>query len=140
MCIRDSFSARNLCLPENVINLISIFLSNRSQRVQWNNSTTNLLPISSGVPQGSILGPILFSIVVDDFQPVCQNTKVIEYADDINIMHFIRDASDDQLQVEWNHYEAWSESNRLPLNYSKCEILDIITKRGLRTKQGCGIG
>ena len=126
-------AARKFSLPGNVISLIASFLDNRYQCVKWNNEYSELHQVSSGVPQGSILGPILFSMVVDSFQPLEQNTAIIKYADDINLLHFIRCPIDDKLQDEWDNCVQWSESNRLPLNFSKCHVMDIITKKGLRT-------
>ena len=55
----------------------------------------------------------------------------IKYADDITILHFSRNASNDCLQSEWNDVICWSESNCLPINRSKYQVMNIITKRCL---------
>ena len=56
---------------------------------------------------------------------------VIKYADDITILHFVRSSNDDKLQSEWDNCLQWSETNHLPLNISKCKVLDIVTKKNL---------
>ena len=83
------------------------------------------------MPQGSVLGLLLFCLLVDSFQSVSPNSKVIKYADDITILHFVRSPCDDKLQQEWDNCVLWSENNHLPLNVSKCKVLDIVTKRSL---------
>ena len=118
-------------LPTCTLRLVSSFLQNREQCVRWNGQLSNWSPISSGVPQGSVLGPILFGLVVNNFQPVCKNSLVVKYADDITILHFIRSTSEDGLQAEWNNCVKWSFFNKLPLNISKCKILNIVTKKNM---------
>ena len=81
MCIRDS--------------------CNRMQRVV-SNCSSSWISACSGVPQGSVLGPILFCLVVDSLLPACANTKILKYADDIVLLHYERKLSDDNLQLEWD--------------------------------------
>ena len=61
---------------------INDYLSNRKQFVQYNNSHSNLGDILSGVPQGSILGPLLFLLYVNDIHDVSDILSCIQYADD----------------------------------------------------------
>ena len=123
----------NFRLPSGIIKWISSFVSGRFQRVFVNGSYSPWTSISSGVPQGSVLGPLLFALTVDSLSPSCSNTSIIKYADDILLMHFIRSPAEDQLQVEWDNLVAWSNSLCLPINRSKCIVMDINTNTNLRT-------
>lgn len=55
----------------------------------------------------------------------------MEYADDLTILHFLRNPSDDYTQSERENVTRWSEVNSLPINRSKCSVMDIVTKRNL---------
>ena len=55
----------------------------------------------------------------------------MKYADDVSIFHFVRDSSQDRLQLEWNNLVHWSESMSLPLNFVKCHVVDFVTKKNL---------
>ena len=115
----------------HLIKWIVSFLSNRLQRVCLDGNVSSWSAVTSGVPQGSVLGPLLFCLVIDNLSPVFSNSSIIKYADDVMILHFIRDHKDDNLQAEWNALVEWSETLSLPINYSKSQVLDIVTKSSL---------
>ncbi|MEL7308580.1 MAG: reverse transcriptase family protein, partial [Pseudomonadota bacterium] len=112
-------SAQKFCLPPNIINWIKSFLSNRFQCVRVKGVFSSWSLIRSGVPQGSVLGPILFCMVVDSLSSVSPNSLCVKYADDITILHFVRCVSDDHLQSELDNVCDWSRVNKLCLNESK---------------------
>lgn len=118
-------------IPFPIIRLIVSFLSNRFQRVCVNGTCSSWSLVTSGVPQGSVLGPVLFCLVIDDLTPVCENTSIVKYADDVTFLHFIRTASDDKLQSEMCHLVSWSTFVKLPINFDKSCVMDIITKRNM---------
>ncbi len=62
------------------------YLSNRTQSVRLNDTVSDKTSISYGVPQGSVLGPILFNIYVNDLASFLPNCDVIQYADDTQII------------------------------------------------------
>jgi hypothetical protein len=119
--------------PKECIHWINSFLSNRTQRVFVNAKLSKWQNVVSGVPQGSLLGPVLFSILMDSLQPVLDQSIYIKYADDITVVHNVRTNNDDQLQQEWAHICCWANENELPINFKKTQVLDIITKKELNS-------
>ena len=66
------------------------YLENRKQHLNYNNDVTNFAQIKCGVPQGSILGPLLFLIYVNDLCNVSNILDPIMFADDTNLFYLIR--------------------------------------------------
>ena len=115
-----SAGIRNKCLM-----WINNFLSDRRQRVIMRNGASTWLPITSGVPQGSILGPILFLIYVNDLPDVVK-TKAKMFADDTKLYNEISSISDCMnLQDDLNSLAVWSQKWLLNFNESKCTVLRI---------------
>ena len=78
------YKVKNFGIEGKLFELIESFLSNRSQRVTINGQSSNWLPIKAGVPQGSILGPLLFLCFINDL-PEGLNSNVKLFADDTAI-------------------------------------------------------
>ena len=101
------------------------FLSNRRQRVSINGSFSQLSDVTSGVPQGSVLGPLLFTVYVNDL-PSCVNSSLLSFADDTKLFRCIRAEMDVvQLQHDINALLDWSKLWLLSFNISKCKHLRI---------------
>ena len=102
------------------------YLSNRSQSVSINSVTSTPLPVISGVPQGSILGPLLFLIFINDLPDVVLSSKVLLFADDAKCFKSISGHSDSlQLQEDLNRLAHWSTTWSLPFNNSKCSVISV---------------
>ena len=101
--------------------LIKSYLSNRSQCVLVNGSSSTYLPITSGVPQGSILGPLLFLIYINDLDRVTDKLHCILYADDTTVTISGRNPLllTELLNDELAKLNTWFIANRLSLNVSK---------------------
>ena len=106
-----SFNGFKSCASQ----LVKSYLSNRKQFVQIGGEVSSMQNISIGVPQGSILGPLLFLIYINDLLKAAPSLNYILYADDTNI--FSSDPT--LLKQEISKVESWCVSNRLILNYTK---------------------
>nr|VZI00046.1 unnamed protein product [Spirometra erinaceieuropaei] len=104
---------------------IENFLVGRSQTVRLGGQHSAEVTVTSGVPQGSVLGPILFLIYIDD----CihgLDCKIAMFADDIKLWTVIRNEDDEaNLQANLDRLEKWSGHWLLPFNVTKCNILRI---------------
>lgn len=99
------------------------FVVGRKNYVKIGNVTSRIYNSSSGVPAGSILGPILFSVYINDLVDVVKYGFMLLFADDVKICKEIADANDSRmLQEDINNIIAWCETNRLYFNDKKCAI------------------
>ena len=96
-----------------------------------NGSESSTIPVRSGVPQGFVLGPLLFLIYIDDLPTSVVNvcSKVNLFADDVLLYHAISEEADyEALQTAISLIESWSISNFLAFNTSKCKCMVISRK------------
>ena len=90
-------------LAKECVKWIASYLSDRCQRVFLKGDASSFSPITCGVPQGSVIGPLLFSLVMDSLNPLCKNSRYFKYADDLTVLHFMRSSCDDDMQAEITH-------------------------------------
>ena len=109
------------------------YLNGRCQRVVIDGASSHWAPVTSGVPQGSILGPILFVIFINYLPDILPNEKMASlYADDTKVYNLIRSIADcEKVQQSLSNLERWSRDNNLDFNSSKCKVLTI-TRKSLR--------
>ena len=106
-----------------VLNWIKSFLSGRSQRVVVKGVLSDSLPVWSGVPQGSVLGPVLFLIYINDLLDDIQSSGKL-FADDSKIFRKILSIRDKNiLQRDLVKLQEWSSKWLLEFNAKKCEIM-----------------
>ena len=85
----------------NLLTWLESYLPNRSQRVTILGATSSLLPVTSGVPQGSILGPILFLMYVNSLPDVVRSKQIAAFVDDTKVFKEITSTRDaEQLQED----------------------------------------
>lgn len=102
-----------------IINWIISFLDNRKQRVVVDDATTAFVSINRGVPQGTVLGPTLFSLMVNDIAAVSpMNNLLVKYADDITISVPVRQSTD-TAAAEVEYMKKWADINEMSLNFTK---------------------
>ena len=104
---------------------LSSYLENRKQYVCFNGTDSGFLPVSCGVPQGSILGPSLFLLYINDLCNVSTRLTSILFDDDTSCFIEGTDLSDMciQLSTEMNKLSTWFKTNRLSLNVSKTNCM-----------------
>ena len=106
------------------------YLSSRLQKVTINHCSSDLLPVVSGVPQGSILGPILFLLFVNDIPDCLSTSKLLLFADDAKCFHLIKSLDDVcLLQLDLDSLVAWSKKWKLHFNSSKCLAISFSKKQ-----------
>ncbi|KAF2360842.1 Reverse transcriptase domain [Trinorchestia longiramus] len=103
------------------------YLANRSHAVRLENTISSPIQNDFGVPHGSILGPLLFSIFVSDFPSMLSNTRISMYADDVQIAMTSAPAKLSQTksnaEILLKHVKSWYDQNGLKLNASKIQCI-----------------
>ena len=104
---------------------IESYLSNRKQYVTVDSVNSSMLNIVCGVPQGSILGPLLFLVYINDIQCSSNLLSFIQFADDTSIFYTHNDISfiTTTLNNELQKVSQWLKSNKLVINMSKTNFM-----------------
>ena len=101
------------------------YLRKRKQAVFLHNKWSNFEPINSGVPRGSILGPLLFNIYINDFPKCCPNMTTYLFADDANLIYSKKKSLTSCLDKELMNNPSWMSLNKLALNIPKTQMLQF---------------
>ena len=112
----------------NILKWIENFLSNRKQQVVLNGHQSCSIPVTSGMPQGSVLGPLLFTMFVNEI-PSIVSSPVLMFADDMKIFRVIRN-KDDYTMLQNDLRDLLHRSShqwQLKFNVSKCKHLHFGT-------------
>ena len=121
--------SRSYSIGGKIFDWFVSYLSEREQRVIVNGKTSEWAKVKSGVPEGALLAPLLFSLFINDL-PTVVSSKCVMYADDVKIYRQISSPSDCEiLQKDLTNVCKWSADWRLTLNPQKCVSFTITLKR-----------
>lgn len=113
-------------LPHNILQWLSSYLNNRKQRVTFgNNEHTEWKSCTSGVPQGSVLGPFLFCMLINSFKTVSDRSSFALYADDLTILHHVPPGETDDIAKEMDNLSLWCARNKMCVNPLKCRVINF---------------
>ena len=122
MKLRNQFNINGYLLR-----FISSYLKDRTQRVILENSFSTFKPVNSGVPQGSILGPLLFLLFINDISDgLDPKTNISQYADDTKLWRAMNSERDCEiLQSDVDKLSNWCRVNKMKLHPDKCKVVSI---------------
>ena len=122
----------------NVLNWFKSYLTDRKQFVCYNGSSSEIKNISCGVPQGSVLGPLLFLIYINDLPNISKKLRFYLFADDTNIYYESNDLVELERTVnqELKKLSLWLNVNRLALNLKKT---NFVIFKGIKKPQNYNV-
>jgi hypothetical protein len=120
-------------VDENALTWFHSYLTDRTQRCCVNGHLSSNRPITYGVPQGSIIGPLLFLVYINDLPNCLNNGLSSMYADDTNISFQSSNLTDleEIMNTELSSLNTWLNANRLSLNITKTEFMVIGSRQRL---------
>ena len=118
----------------SILKWFGSYLTSRYQQTTILGAISRLLPVSSGVPQGSILGPLLFLLYENHLSNDVTNSRIATFADDTKIFKTINLKSDAlSLQNDLSNFHESSSSVNLELNNTKCKVLRVTRRHNKLT-------
>ncbi len=122
---------KNIGFSAPVINWFTSYLSSRTAVTSINNIASTPKPVTVGVPQGSILGPLLFLIYINDLPQCLNHCKSILYADDTLLYYSAKTETElqDRINEDLNSLSKWLNTNLLTLNYEKTKFMIFASEK-----------
>ena len=118
---------RSMGISGNILAWIEAWLRNRRQRTVLNGACSDWSDVFSGVPQGSVLGPLLFIIFINDIDACAENiSAILKFADDTKVGNRVATHEEHQsLQRCLNNLVSWAEKWCMSFNLEKCKVLHV---------------
>ena len=117
---------RQFGIANNLLQWFDSYLSNRFQRVVLNGMESDWVAVTSGVPQGSVLGPTLFLMYINDMKDAIKRSECLLFADDGKLFKIITSMIDCfSLQCDIDNLVEWCKKWRININISKCAYMNI---------------
>ena len=114
----------HLGIQSNTYSWIQTWLTNRTQKVVVEGETSSSLKVLSGIPQGTVLGPLMFLLYINDISAGI-NSSIRLFADDCVLYRVIKSTEDHKhLQQDLNTLVEWTEQWQMTLNPAKCVTLN----------------
>lgn len=122
-------------LSGNLLEWIKAFLTHRTQSVKISNCMSDKVCVTSGVPQGSVLGPTLFLMYINDICDAADDLDITIklFADDVKMYSVLDSSLSADLRTACNRIVSWSENWQMRLAANKCNALRITNKSGHET-------
>ena len=118
----------------NSLKWIENWLDKRRQRVGVDGIYSDWVSVTSGVPQGSVLGPVLFIIYINDID-VGLLSKLAKFADDSKLLNSVNSQRDiDVIRQDLNNLEQWAEKWQMEFNVNKCSVVHLGKKKNPSAK------
>uniref|UniRef100_A0A3P9LR30 Reverse transcriptase domain-containing protein n=1 Tax=Oryzias latipes TaxID=8090 RepID=A0A3P9LR30_ORYLA len=142
MLFIDFSSAFNTVIPQQLIhkldqlglntslcNWLLDFLTGRPQAVRVGNNTSSTITINTGVPQGCVLSPLLFSLLTHDCTPTSSSNLFIKFADDTTVVGLINNNDETPYRREVSRLALWCKDNNLHLNVENTKEMVVDFRR-----------
>lgn len=113
----------------SLLRWLTSYVKNRTQKVVVQGFSSEVISVTSGVPQGSILGPLLFVLFINDINTCFRNSSFLLYADDLKVFRKISSIDDCvKLQEDLDRLTAYCVANKLQLSLPKCKSITFTKK------------
>ena len=113
----------NVGIGGDVLKWITSFLTERKQCVSVEGTKSEWSKVISGIPQGSVLGPILFVIFINDMPEEVKYNICKLFADDCKLYGCVNSTEENKVQFDLTSLENWSKKWQLPFNATKCKVM-----------------
>ena len=131
---------QDIGLHANLLAWLHDYLTQRKQQVVVDGATSTQCMVVSGVPQGSVLGPLLFSIYINGITEISisANSYRVLYADDVLLYRGIAEPKEDlcKVQSDIDELERWSKEQLLQMNPSKCKHMMVSKRHRINPSDG----